>query len=431
MSMTITAALNLVLAFLEISGLWVCLYLFMKKNRQELRRRKIWYPVSFAGCGVLFLILTIVMNQMELVWIPVIFYFLAVPALGYLLFHRKLWCILLDLVFAALLFFCMEAGIFFMNLMVVFKPADVLLFANLGMLLKLVLMAGVTVISVSLVQKLKEGNLRFRQSAAAVIVPLFSVLFLISLIRMNIVYGQLYSNGLLLLNLTALLFLNCYFIFLFRYQFRNRQLEEELKVFQAQNEIQYRYYEELERKYRESRKILHDMKNHIQAIEGLYRNDGTRAGECYVKDLYHMVNVLGEKYYCRSRMLNIICNDKAAAAAYKGIRTSIQLGDVDLSDIRDIDITTIFANLLDNAIEAAENTEDAFLSFRMQNVRQFRVIRLVNSMNPERKKEGHQGIGLVNVQRTLEKYHGTIRQETVDNEYRVSVLLPGKEEKEK
>ena len=51
-------------------------------------------------------------------------------------------------------------------------------------------------------------------------------------------------------------------------------------------------------------------------------------------------------------------------------------------------------------------------------------------MEPGRKKPGHSGIGLENVRRTLEKYHGTIRQETVDGEYRVSVLLPEKEEKE-
>ena len=66
----------------------------------------------------------------------------------------------------------------------------------------------------------------------------------------------------------------------------------------------------------------------------------------------------------------------------------------------------------------------------MQNIHQFRVISIVNAMEPGRKKPGHSGIGLENVRRTLEKYHGTIRQETVDGEYRVSVLLPEKEEKE-
>ena len=79
-----------------------------------------------------------------------------------------------------------------------------------------------------------------------------------------------------------------------------------------------------------------------------------------MKDLYHMVNILGEKYYSSDRMLNIICNDKLSAAGRMGIRVTAQIGDVDFSDLKDIDVTTIFANLLDNAIEAAQDTEGRF-----------------------------------------------------------------------
>lgn len=172
---------------------------------------------------------------------------------------------------------------------------------------------------------------------------------------------------------------------------RADQLAQELRAFQIQSELQYKYYEDMERKYRESRKILHDMKNHLQAVESLYREgagsnaDEESRGNRYVKDLYHMVNMLGEKFYSSNHMLNIICNDKLSAARRRGIRVVAEIGDVDFSDLKDIDITTIFANLLDNATDAAaESGQDRFIEMKIQEIQNFRVISIINSIPEQR-----------------------------------------------
>lgn len=75
---------------------------------------------------------------------------------------------------------------------------------------------------------------------------------------------------------------------------------------------------------------MHDMKNHLQAVEHLYQaKDGQEQGGAYVKDLYHMLNLLGEKYYSSNRMLNIICNDKLSLARHPAVAISVEIGDVD------------------------------------------------------------------------------------------------------
>jgi two-component system sensor histidine kinase AgrC len=56
------------------------------------------------------------------------------------------------------------------------------------------------------------------------------------------------------------------------------------------------------------------------------------------------------------------------------------------------------------------------------------VISIVNASRPGMKKEGHMGVGLENVRRTVEAYQGTMQCEIVGEEYRVSVMLPGKED---
>lgn len=116
-------------------------------------------------------------------------------------------------------------------------------------------------------------------------------------------------------------------------------------------------------------------------------------------------------------------------ARHPAVAISVEIGDVDFSDLRDIDITTIFANLLDNALEAVEAFgEGAYLNLKIQEVHHFRVISIVNASRPGMKKEGHMGVGLENVRRTVEAYQGTMQCEIVGEEYRVSVMLPGKED---
>ena len=238
----------------------------------------------------------------------------------------------------------------------------------------------------------------------------------------------------------ALLLLNIYFLYLFRYFFRASKLEQEMKITQVQNELQYRHYEELEQKYRESRKVLHDMKNHLQAVEQLYEGENKEAGDNYVRNLYHMINILGEKYYSSNRMLNIILNEKLSQAQKLGIKVSAEVGDADLSDIQDIDITTIFANLLDNALEAAVSAADPWMELNIDIVQDFRVIRIRNSRGvkpdspaqdsnelPLHTSLGHMGLGLDNVRQTLEKYHGSLEQTETEKEYCINIMIPGKE----
>ena len=102
---------------------------------------------------------------------------------------------------------------------------------------------------------------------------------------------------------------------------------------------------------------------------------------------------------------------------------TVRVGDIDLSDIKEIDLTTIFANLLDNAIEAAG--EDGRLSIKLDEFREFRVGEIRNSIQAEqKKKEGHMGLGLGNVRNTLEKYHGTMKTEETKEEFQVRLMLP-------
>ena len=94
--------------------------------------------------------------------------------------------------------------------------------------------------------------------------------------------------------------------------------------------------------------------------------------------------------------------------------------------IREIDITTIFANLLDNAIEAiGKEGREKYLKVLAKREKEFLMIQVENSKarNPE-KWEGHQGLGLENVREALKPYEGTCTITDDEKRFQAVILIP-------
>lgn len=103
--------------------------------------------------------------------------------------------------------------------------------------------------------------------------------------------------------------------------------------------------------YNRSRKIIHDIRNHLHVLEESAKMDDSQ----YFQDVHNMLNSLGMKFYSDNRMLNIILNDKFRRLSPNQVECN--LGGINFDEISDMDLTTIFANLLDNAIEEGEGKE--------------------------------------------------------------------------
>ena len=420
--------LNQFLGIAEQVVFFLCTGLFMSRNGREIYRKRRWYILAFLFFISASYCITAASQFFGSAFAGLIFQAISVLLLGYMLFHRRLQCLLLDFVFAGIMFFSIEAGIYIMNILFFSgMQRDLLFLGSMAMTVKIAIQIAVTFFALLWLKQVKETKIKRRQALAILILPVFSLFYFISLMEMSEIYVQLKDIRLLLANILSLVLLNFYFLYLWGHFLRSKDLEKRLELFQTQSSLQYRHYEQLEEKYKESRKAIHDMKNHLSAIQHLYQEDAHPAAGQYMDDLYHMLNKFGEKYYSSNRMLNIICNDKFSFARQKGIAVSVEIGDVDFSEMKDIDITTIFANILDNAIEAAQMTAFPYIELKIQEIQTFRVVRLTNSAVPEQKKNGHMGLGLENVRHTVEKYAGTINLEQYPESFHISILFPGKE----
>lgn len=266
------------------------------------------------------------------------------------------------------------------------------------------------------------------------VLPIFSILYIVTLMMYMETFVSTTDNLLLIFNITSIIFLNIFITNIFQEISKNNEMKNKINLYENQANMEYEYYNSLEEKYKESRKVIHDIKNHIQTIENLYKDNEFDKAELYKGDLYKMFNKLEQKYYTYNKVLNIILNDKCEKAKRYGITIDCKIGDVNLEKIRDIDVTTIFSNLLDNAIdEVKEFKQDKEIFVKVDKFNEFIVINVTNKLKSKivkidselkTTKKNHEGLGLQNVKMAIEKYEGTLRIDFDDNHFKVNIVIP-------
>lgn len=280
-------------------------------------------------------------------------------------------------------------------------------------------------------------HITFRQVALSVLLPLYSVFNMFCMVYLMQIYMTPEMVMLFGVNLLLLIGVNIYFCVLVDVMSENHRLENERNLYRTQAQMQHQYYQREEEKYEFSRKMIHDIRNHILAMEALYKEENAREAAAYAGDIHRMLNQFQQKYYTSEKLLNIILNDKANTMRRLGIQEDIRVGEISLDYMKETDVTALFANLLDNAVAAAGESREGFVRVRVNQVRQFLSVTVENSCDREPEKEtviggtfrsrrpGHEGMGLKIVQRTVEQYGGDVQYCWENGVFTVHVMLIG------
>lgn len=455
-----SAMLNETLGMLEIFVVTVCTWFFLSRTAHNADGKKEYRFVMLLLYGIGFLGIASWMKDNSYINLVLPVYMTVMTMLtGICLYNRRrLYC------FYYFLFPVTIAGaqVWISYLVLGYMSArwGTLIFdyylANLTLIIRQLTVVLLTGVWVVLLNRKKYEDVKGVWFAGLFFPPAVSAFIIFSLICIGTVFMQIYGIFLIILDIFFLVLMNLYIWYLFSYQSRNKKLKAELEIRKKQSELQYRYYERVEQQYQSSRKMIHDMRNHLQAIEALREQDTVKEKE-YIKDMHQMLDSFALVRYTENRMLNIILNEKAKEAEKLGIVMDIQIGKISLGHIRDMDVTTIFANLLDNALEAAGQAEgERRIQVRADAFHEFVAVRIRNTVSVCRgegadvasegrsdrrnvrgkdaglqKKTGsvmHMGLGLENVRRTLEKYDGGMMAERAGNEYIVNITIPDEQE---
>ena len=150
----------------------------------------------------------------------------------------------------------------------------------------------------------------------------------------------------------------------------------------------------------------------------------------YTNEIGDMLKPLIPVEYTGNPILDILLTDKQVFMKDKNILFDIKTDSVNLDFIAPIDITTIFGNLLDNAIEAAEEVEDdKYVFIKITSYRQMIVVKIENSCGKVKWKNGYpvsqkgRGIGILNVLSSIEKYDGNMKLKQEGKRFIVELFL--------
>ena len=307
------------------------------------------------------------------------------------------------------------------------------------LILKFIMETVYTLILIQVVNYKNITEISRRQLAGLFIIPIFSLINIFSLFVVGDIYYALYGYTLYIVNVVFLLLINFYCLYLYYDFSKHQEMKRQLELNRQQNEIAFKYYETMDARIEQTRKVIHDVRNHINAIEQLYDSGNVKAGDSYVKDIHSLLDSLGIRQFTGNRMLNMILNDKLSAAERLGIHTETHLEQLDLDFIRDMDMTTIFSNLLDNAIEAASDVKQGFIEIKSVYFNDMLTIHIKNPVredsrlngadlkpnyfHPVTTKAGHLGVGLDNVSQTVKKYHGHLSLSCENHLFCASLLF--------
>lgn len=179
----------------------------------------------------------------------------------------------------------------------------------------------------------------------------------------------------------------------------------------------------LEERYAEmlkSRQLIHDMKNHLLALQTMEKERRWEELHDYLEEISREVYSGSTKCWTGNTMIDLILNSKKVQADSEGIEFSIEtnvIGEISLTDRETI---SLFGNLLDNAIEACEQVQTGkkWIDLKIRKQQGLFYIEVENSMErrPEERKNqlisrkkdsGVHGYGLKNVRQIVDKYDGT------------------------
>ena len=201
--------------------------------------------------------------------------------------------------------------------------------------------------------------------------------------------------------------------------------------------LQRVYYEELERNQAEIRRFRHDMNHHLLIIRDLFDQGDKEAAHAYFQELESQI-APQNRCFCKNSVLNAVLNSKYNKAADSSIDCFFRIDLPEVTAIDQVSLCSIFANTLDNAIEAclkipepekrkislkARIAENGFFSYEIKNAKINAVTVEKGKYISDKKNRSEHGVGLTSLQRTVEKYNGTLRISYDETSFTVVILI--------
>ncbi len=191
--------------------------------------------------------------------------------------------------------------------------------------------------------------------------------------------------------------------------------------------------------YQEIRAERHDMKNHLLSLVVLIQQHECLKSQHYIEQLLQQDKVSFQILQTGNDVLDAVLGLKLATCRKESIKVQLNLQDA-LNFIEPTEISALFANIMDNAIDACRQSaekrieltivpQQSYVAVTIRNSIKYSVLSANPTLTTTKPLKAEHGFGIRNIQRIVKKYNGLIDYYESENYFCLDILLENMQSK--
>ncbi len=191
------------------------------------------------------------------------------------------------------------------------------------------------------------------------------------------------------------------------------------------------YYAVLDKQNEMLKMLTHDEKNHLLAIKAIANIPEISA---YIDRIYGEIKETSMFGNTNNKYLDLLLNKYQTECETNDIKFDHSIKTANLSFMDSADLISMISNILDNAVEAAKQSQDKTINLSINRNGSFDILSCCNSCDQKptvsegklistKRKPGIHGYGMKSIIKTAEKYGGEVEWNYNENEHSFCVRI--------
>ena len=216
---------------------------------------------------------------------------------------------------------------------------------------------------------------------------------------------------------------------------KNLDLQYQYDALQSEYQNSRNQQREIERLHENTRRLKHDMKNHIMVIASHLNNGELDEAKDYLSVVLDNLNRVYSYIQTGNSVLNYIINSKLEYAQQHDIQFKAEIENLPFVKMGSVDFSAVISNALDNAIEASIRAVEKYIYVSILKKRGYDTITVKNKIdqsvlenNPElrstKAESDTHGYGVKQIKTITEKYDGMVDIYEDNGMFCISIMIP-------